>query len=179
MSASITGLVVAGVAFGWTNPGGSPPSGAGALAVSSSGNVGIGILSPTSKLHLVGKLRIADGTQGLNKVLSSDASGIASWVALAKGATIDHFDAWGINDGIKACTTIFSQMNGKSGLSGSGKTLVGGHSRVYIATDGRWMFVVTEGDCSPEDNQPGGYGLIPRTASGAAIPGYWSYKGSL
>ena len=179
ISFSIAGLIVAGVAFAWTNPTGAPPTGSGAITVSSAGNVGIGTASPTNKLHLSGKLRIEDGTQGLNKVLSSDASGIASWVALAKGATFDHFDTWGIEDGIKSCTTLFSIMNSKSGLSGAGKKAVGGHSRVYLAADGRWMFVVTAEDCSPESNQPGGYGLIPRTASGAVIPGYWSYKGSL
>ncbi len=176
---SVTGLLIAGVAFGWNNPTGAPPSGNGAISVDTAGNVGIGTVSPTNKLHLNGKLRISDGTQGLNKVLSSDAIGTASWVSLAKGATFDHFDVWGINDGIKSCTTIFSLMNSKSGLSGSSKTSVGGHVRVFMATDGRWMFVVTAEDCSPESNQPGGYGLIPRTVSGAAIPGYWSYKGSL
>lgn len=181
---SVTGLLIAGVAFGWNNPTGAPPGGNGAITVDSSGNVGIGTISPTSKLQVNGKLRISDGTQGLNKVLSSDASGIASWVNLAKGATVDHFDVWGIEDGIKSCTTIFSLMNSKSGLSGPGKILAGGHSRIYMATDGRWLFVVTAEDCSPENNQPGGYGLIPRTAvpgtaKFAPIPGYWSYKGSL
>lgn len=180
IAVSISGLVVAGVAFAWNNPSGAPPTGNGAISVSASGNVGIGTLSPTSKLHLVGSLRISDGTQGLNKVLSSDASGIASWVALAKGATVDHFDVYGINDDVKTCTDIFKSLNSKSGLgSSASKTTVGGHAAVYMATDGRWLFEVTYSDCSPEDNGPGGFGLIPRTSTGAAIPGYFSYKGSL
>lgn len=176
---TLTGLVATSIAFGWTNPGGDPPSGSGGISVDTSGNVGIGTMSPTAKLHLAGKLRVADGTQAAGRVLSSDASGVASWIALGKGSSFDHYDVWGIDDGIKSCTTLFSLMNSKSGLSGSGKTSVGGHARVFMATDGRWMFVVTAEDCSPEDNQPGGYGLIPRTSTGAAIPGYWSYKGSL
>ncbi|TSC83316.1 MAG: HepHag family protein [Parcubacteria group bacterium Gr01-1014_19] len=179
ISFSVAGLIVASVAFGWTNPGGSPPTGNGAVAVSTSGNVGIGTMSPTSKLHLIGKLRIQDGTETAGDVLTSDSSGIASWSALAKGATFDHMDTWGVKEeGKTSCKSIFTSLNSKSGLSGSGSTYVGGHARVYMATDGRWLFEATVDDCSPDSNQPAGYGLIPRTASGAAIPGYWSSKGS-
>ncbi len=48
--------------------------------ISRTGNVGIGTASPTSPLHVEGKVRIADGTQGNNKMLGSDAGGTASWV---------------------------------------------------------------------------------------------------
>jgi hypothetical protein len=43
------------------------------------GNVGIGVAPATSKLHVIGSVTIADGTQGANKVLTSDANGLASW----------------------------------------------------------------------------------------------------
>jgi len=42
-------------------------------------NVGIGTTSPTAKLHINGTFRLADGTEGAGKVLTSDASGNASW----------------------------------------------------------------------------------------------------
>jgi hypothetical protein len=43
-------------------------------------NVGIGTTAPTEKLHIQnGKIRMADGTQGFGKVLTSDANGVASW----------------------------------------------------------------------------------------------------
>jgi hypothetical protein len=48
-------------------------------------NVGIGTSAPTAKLHVVGDLIIADGTQGNGKVLTSDANGKASWQAAAGG----------------------------------------------------------------------------------------------
>ena len=35
------------VVFGWINPGASPPGGGGAIAVDSSGNVGIGTATPS------------------------------------------------------------------------------------------------------------------------------------
>jgi N-acetylneuraminic acid mutarotase len=49
---------------------------------SGTGNVGIGITAPDTKLHLAGSLKIFDGTQGADKVLTSDANGLASWQAL-------------------------------------------------------------------------------------------------
>jgi uncharacterized protein (TIGR02145 family) len=43
------------------------------------GNVGIGTSNPTAKLDIIGAIKITDGTQGAGKVLTSDASGKASW----------------------------------------------------------------------------------------------------
>lgn len=43
------------------------------------GNVGIGTSSPTAKLDIAGNIKIADGTQGTGKVLTSDANGHATW----------------------------------------------------------------------------------------------------
>lgn len=57
--------------------------------VDANGNVGVGILAPSTKLHLITKgtaaipiagIRIEDGTQGSNYVLLSDANGNAKWV---------------------------------------------------------------------------------------------------
>jgi|GEM_PF-2707809 len=42
-------------------------------------NLGIGVLSPAAKLDVAGSVKIADGTQALGKVLTSDAAGLASW----------------------------------------------------------------------------------------------------
>ncbi len=57
--------------------------------VDASGNVGIGVLAPLAKLHLISggtattpisAIRIEDGSQGRNYVLMSDANGSAKWV---------------------------------------------------------------------------------------------------
>ena len=51
------------------------------LIVRNNGNVGIGTTVPSEKLHVVGNIRIVDGNQGANRVLTSDANGVASWQA--------------------------------------------------------------------------------------------------
>lgn len=52
------------------------------FTISDAGNVGIGTNNPTTKLDLIGKLRMADGTQANGLVLTSDANGLASWKAI-------------------------------------------------------------------------------------------------
>jgi len=50
------------------------------------GNVGIGTSSPRAALEVVGQVKITGGTPGLNKVLTSDADGLATWGPPASGS---------------------------------------------------------------------------------------------
>ncbi len=59
------------------------------------GNVGIGTKKPSAKLEVIGKIKIVDSTQGVNKVLTSDANGLARWSTIS--------GAGGITS---ACTTV-------------------------------------------------------------------------
>ncbi len=45
------------------------------------GNVGIGTTNPGAKLEVAGQVKITGGSPGADKVLTSDASGLASWGA--------------------------------------------------------------------------------------------------
>ncbi len=63
-----------------------------ALTILRNGNTGIGVLNPTAKLDVAGNLKITDGTQGVGKVLTSDANGNASWQTPAGGSS-----GWGLN----------------------------------------------------------------------------------
>lgn len=55
------------------------------IIATTSGNLGIGTLTPAAKVTVINNdnvkptIRIDDGTQGLNKILTSDANGVASW----------------------------------------------------------------------------------------------------
>lgn len=55
------------------------------MRIDTNGNVGIGTKAPVAKLDVVGNLKIADGTQGPGKVLTSDANGLATWAAPVSG----------------------------------------------------------------------------------------------
>jgi hypothetical protein len=69
--------------FVWYNNGGAARlfsgTGGDVMAVKHNGFVGIGVADPLAKLHINGALRIADGSQGAGKVLTSDAAGNTSW----------------------------------------------------------------------------------------------------
>jgi|GEM_PF-3209220 len=45
------------------------------------GNVGIGTTSPGAKLEIAGQVKITGGNPGIGKILTSDATGLASWQA--------------------------------------------------------------------------------------------------
>ena len=53
------------------------------MRLTSGGNVGIGTLTPGAKLDVAGQVKITGGVPGLGKVLTSDASGLASWETIA------------------------------------------------------------------------------------------------
>jgi len=52
-----------------------------AVTINPNANVGIGTNDPQAKLHVNGSLRLQNGSQGSGKVLTSDASGNATWQA--------------------------------------------------------------------------------------------------
>ena len=49
------------------------------VQILNNGNMGIGITSPSAKLEVNGNVKITDGTEGSGKVLTSDATGAATW----------------------------------------------------------------------------------------------------
>jgi len=58
-----------------------------AMVTLKNGNTGLGVSSPTATLHVSGTLRFMDGSEGLNKVLTSDANGNASWGTVSGGTS--------------------------------------------------------------------------------------------
>ena len=72
----------------WTSAGGGAWSTSGSNTYYNSGNVGIGTTQPVAKLDIIGNIKIADGTQGVGKVLTSDSNGLASWGTVSGAGTV-------------------------------------------------------------------------------------------
>ena len=66
-----------------TRTNGSPT--AERMRIDNNGNVGIGTMIPGAKLEIAGQVKITGGAPGANKVLTSDASGLATWEPLPAG----------------------------------------------------------------------------------------------
>lgn len=76
-------------------------SNAYAMTILANGNVGIGTITPAALLHVAGTFRLEDGSEASGYVLTSDASGNASWQAApASGGTLDDaYDYGGAGSG--------------------------------------------------------------------------------
>jgi hypothetical protein len=57
----------------------------------STGNFGIGTITPSASLDVVGTFKLTDGSEGLNFILTSDATGLASWQP-GPGSTVTELD---------------------------------------------------------------------------------------
>jgi hypothetical protein len=53
------------------------------MVIQNTGNVGIGTTGPGAKLEVAGQVKITGGNPGANKVLTSDATGLATWETLS------------------------------------------------------------------------------------------------
>jgi trimeric autotransporter adhesin len=77
--------------------------------------VGIGTNSPDERLHIAGSIKIVDGTQGLGKILTSDASGKASW---ATGSAKSYGSAYYNSTGQTLSGTTDIALGGTNASSG-------------------------------------------------------------
>ena len=59
------------------------------VRILSSGNMGIGTPSPGAKLEVAGQVKITGGTPGLGKILTSDATGLATWTGVVTATGIN------------------------------------------------------------------------------------------
>jgi hypothetical protein len=124
---------------------------------SNTAKVGIGNTNPQAKLDITGNIKIADGTQGAGKVLTSDANGAASWQTNATANSSSGaagYGSWGdcaTNANISEYNPVLPDdaVNSDSvghavALSGDFAAISNGINCVYIykynATTGIWDF---------------------------------------
>jgi Chaperone of endosialidase len=96
------------------------------------GFVGIGTTSPAAKLDIAGTIKVADGTQGAGKVLTSDANGLASWATSNSGGwsltgnsgTVDGTNFIGTTDNKPFNIRVNNEKSGRIDAS-SGNTFYG------------------------------------------------------
>jgi hypothetical protein len=116
--------------------------GSGFIALGANGNVGIGNGAPTEKLDINGKIKITDGSQGVDKVLKSDANGVGTWVTsnATKSAVIGVFNPSGAT---LSTTYVYTGAyidlpNGKWSINGTyliaGASFPSANSSVWIRT---------------------------------------------
>lgn len=79
-----------------------------------SGNVGIANTSPVARLDIAGNIKIADGTQGLGKLLVSDATGLATWQDAPTAIGASNF--WNIlgNSGTNPATNFLGTTDNQA-----------------------------------------------------------------
>jgi hypothetical protein len=71
-----------------------------AMRITGDDRIGMGTVNPSTDLHLVGSMRIEDGSQAAGNVLTSDAAGNASW----KPKAISFFEGMDPSNGTQTIT---------------------------------------------------------------------------
>lgn len=73
--------------------GSSSTARADAFTILKNGNVGVGTSTPATDLHVVGSIRMVDGTQAAGYIMTSDANGTGSWVS---PSSLSNSTAWSL-----------------------------------------------------------------------------------
>lgn len=117
------------------------------LLIDSKGNVGLGTVSPQAKVHIKSGTKDApepgfllnDGTQGATRVLTSDASGNASWVD--SRATGFVFGTFGSGIGLSMDSNYSGTVAGYTVVSRPNNTFVKSSGQITL-TKGTWWVKV-------------------------------------
>ena len=146
-------------------------------------SVGIGTINPLAKLDVVGTIRIADGSEGDGKVLTSDADGIGLWQAPAGGgfSNMEVFSTPGAIDFVVPAGVTRVMVEVRGGGGGGGKGNAGGGAVGQGGSGsgyGMGIFIVAPGSMHLVTVGAGGLGSNGGTCT-VGQPGGTSSFGSL
>lgn len=157
-SASLTNATAIGKNANVTTSNSIVLGGSGADAV----NVGIGTTAPTEKLDVNGSFKLVNGSQANNRVLASNATGVATWTdltTLSSGST-----AWTRVTPNIYPTTLTDNVGIGTSTPGTYKLNVNGN--LGVSGDGTIESVGTTGGAAPRisygfnSSASGGYGAM-------------------
>lgn len=126
-----------GTAGGGATGGGWTDDGTNMRLTTSTDNVGIGTITPGAKLEVVGQVKITGGAPALNKVLTSDADGLATWALPKEAGWTDVGNTvrlTNINDKVGIGT---SSPNAKLDVGGTPGAIVGGFAGGQLQVTGQ------------------------------------------
>jgi hypothetical protein len=118
--------------------------------------VGVGTSSPDEKFHVVGHIKMVDGTQASGKVLTSDASGRGSWQPTAAVPDGD----WTISG-----DDMYSDVSGNVGIGTASP-----NSKLSIGGDGNALFGAYVNNSSTSGGATGLYAQMASPSVG--VQGY-------
>ncbi len=79
------------------------------ITASHAQNIGIGVLVPVAKLDIAGNIKIADGSQGSGKILTSDGMGLANWT-LPNNSYLTYNFIQANGSGVESSSTSFFRV---------------------------------------------------------------------
>jgi hypothetical protein len=128
------------------------------------GNVGIGTNTPSEKLDIAGKIKITDGSEGVGKILTSDATGVGTW----QPATSSSF--W-TKSGANVFPTSISDNIGINTSTPTSALNVNGQITIDQKNFGGYGGLLIKGN-APGNNYPNIAFSIKNTSGLDAVSGY-------
>jgi len=94
------------------------------LRVLTNGNIGIGTSAPSTRLHIVGGLRLQDGNEAVGRVLISDASGVGTWTTSPYALTSGKLNQFAATTSAELSGVISDETGSGSLVFATSPTLV-------------------------------------------------------